>query len=713
MLAIFKRDFKSLFHSVIGFLFVGLLLAVFGLNFTVYNLQGASTLISSSLVGIVLVTVFATPLLTMRSLSEERKFKTDQLLLTSPVSVFEIVFGKFLALAAIFSIVVGIICLTPILMSFYGEVDFVQNYIAILGFWLYGLVCISVGMFVSSFFESQILAAIVSFVALFLGYMMNSFSNALNAHGILQQVLKSYDFVTPLFNFITGKFLVSDVIYDVSVIALMIFLICRVVLKRRWTVSSRKVSGNLLSFSTLALGILICIGVNILGTYIPKKYASFDLTTQKLYTFSKEASDFAKSVDSDISIYVCGKEAEIKTLEKTTLTSFDEASEKITVEYIDISANPKYFSSYSEEELDIGSLVVVYGDKYRVIEEQDLYLKDSDNIYVYNVIGYDGEGQIASAISYVTQDHFTTVYTLEGHDEVKLDTQFTNIIKKANWELKSLNLLGEKKVPSDCEVLIINAPQTDFSKDDVEKVLAYIKDGGDLILTYDCLCNNDLKNYKSLLNDYGISVKKGMVFDNDASRYYTYPNVLLPNVEYSDAAEDFNGSLKVVAPYCCAFDMPIFSEEHPVSTLLTTSYNATLDEKVTAENIQDKMEKALDKAENEESKDNGMFYTVALSFKGEKDGKVIVYGSPYIFTNQFNELVSGRNAELLLKNLQYMITEEAGSNESVVIPAKNLEQGFLTVPQSALLIFGLLLGIVAPVLLILFGIVFWAVRRRR
>ena len=147
---------------------------------------------------------------------------------------------------------------------------------------------------------------------------MNSFSNAMNAHGILQQVLKSYDFVTPLFNFITGKFLVSDVIYDVSVIALMIFLICRVVLKRRWTVSSRKVSRNLLSLSTLALGILICIGVNILGTYIPKKYASFDLTTQKLYTFSKEASDFAKNVDSEISIYVCGKEAEIKTLEKTT-----------------------------------------------------------------------------------------------------------------------------------------------------------------------------------------------------------------------------------------------------------------------------------------------------------------------------------------------------------------------------------------------------------
>ena len=103
MLAIFKREFKSYFQNVIGWLFVAALLAVYGLYFYVYNLKNGYPYISYDLKGIGFIMMIAVPILTMRSLSDEKKTKTDQLMLTSPVSVGRIVAGKYLAMAAVYT----------------------------------------------------------------------------------------------------------------------------------------------------------------------------------------------------------------------------------------------------------------------------------------------------------------------------------------------------------------------------------------------------------------------------------------------------------------------------------------------------------------------------------------------------------------------------------------------------------------------------------
>ena len=715
MLAIFKRDFKSLFCNVIGFLFVGLMLSVFGLYFTFYNLQHASASLQYTLIGIIHVSLFAIPLLTMRSLSEERKQKTDQLLLTAPVSVFKIVFGKFLALVAVFSIVVGLVCLTPLILSMFGTVSFVENYIAILGFFLFGLVCISVGMFVSSFFESQILSAVVGFVFLFIGYIMNSLVVNLNATGVFKKVLECYDFITPLSHFMNGSFEIADVIYDLSIVCLMLFLTCQGILKRRWSFSAKRIGTSVFSVAGVAIAIALCIGVNILSDYIPKKYASFDITSQKLYTLTKESKEYLGSVEDDITIYVAGKEANLDEIEARTLSNFENANSHIKVEYIDVDKDMTFFQKYTDSDVAFGSLCVVNGDISRVVAYSDLFISSFDYAtYSQNVTGYDGEGQLISAIQYVTQDEFTTIYMLEGHDEVAFGSSFTDMLKKANWKIESLNLLSAKSIPADCATLIVNAPQSDLSEDDCAKILEYIHNGGNVILTYDCLCANELKNYKNLLSDYEVVVKDGMVFDNDPDYYYQYPNVILPNVEYSEAAESLYGNLMVIVPYSCAFEYPMFNENY--SSILTTSFNATMDEKVDMNNLEDKMTEAVQKAEesanSEEESYNGSYYTLACEVTGEKGGKILLYGSPYIFTDQFDQLVSGRNSTLLMENLKYLIGEEETAN-TVVIPAKNMEQGLLTVPQSALLLYGLLFGIVAPIILIIFGVIFWAVRRRR
>jgi len=150
MFAIFKREFKALFQNVVGWLFVGVTLALFGLYFFAYNLSNGLPSIAYTLSATTFIYIITVPLLTMRAFAEERKNMTDQLLLTSPVSVGKIVLGKFLALVATLTIPVLVMCLSPLFLRIFGEVSFPTNYTAILGYYLYGLTCIAIGMFISS-----------------------------------------------------------------------------------------------------------------------------------------------------------------------------------------------------------------------------------------------------------------------------------------------------------------------------------------------------------------------------------------------------------------------------------------------------------------------------------------------------------------------------------------------------------------------------------
>ena len=172
MLAIFKREFRSYFQSVIGWLFIAATLSIFGLYFYVYNLVYGNPSIANTLSAATFIFLISVPVLTMRIIAEERKNRTDQMILTAPVSVGKVVAAKFLAMGAVFSISVAVIAATPLILSGFGTVALGENYISLLGFWLYGLSCIAVGMFLSSLTESQVIAAVLTFVALFLGYMM-------------------------------------------------------------------------------------------------------------------------------------------------------------------------------------------------------------------------------------------------------------------------------------------------------------------------------------------------------------------------------------------------------------------------------------------------------------------------------------------------------------------------------------------------------------
>ena len=171
MLAIYKRELKSYFQSMTGPVFVAFLIAFTGIYFMAYNMTAGYPYFSYTLSGSLIVFIVGIPLITMRSFSEERKNKTDQLLLTAPVSLGQVVLGKYLAMVTVIAVPNVIFCIFPLIIKSQGTAYLTVDYLSILVFFLLGCVYAAIGMFLSALTESQIIAFISTFGILLVLYL--------------------------------------------------------------------------------------------------------------------------------------------------------------------------------------------------------------------------------------------------------------------------------------------------------------------------------------------------------------------------------------------------------------------------------------------------------------------------------------------------------------------------------------------------------------
>lgn len=185
MTAIFKREFKSCFAGMIGWVIAAVSLFFLGLYFTNRNLFYASSDFASVLYTMTMILLFLLPAISMRSFAEERKNKTDQLLLTSPVSIPAIVAGKFLAELAVFALPLAAAVVMPLLLQAFGTVSLVAAYSALLGYLLLGGACLAVGTWISALTENQILAYLATFGALLVAYLMNGIQTMFTTGNLL------------------------------------------------------------------------------------------------------------------------------------------------------------------------------------------------------------------------------------------------------------------------------------------------------------------------------------------------------------------------------------------------------------------------------------------------------------------------------------------------------------------------------------------------
>ena len=233
MFAIFKRELKAYFTSPLGYVFLAIFYAFSGLFFYIFSLSVGSTDISRVFLMMFIVLMVFVPLLTMRLLSEDKKQKTDQLILTAPVSLLSIVMGKFLAAYAIFAIGVAVMPVYGFVMSTFATVSWLPIWGNTVGLLLLGGIFVSIGLFISSLTENQMIAAIGGFFINLMILLMNTLKSAL-PNGFLQDVLSSISVYSRYSEITNGIFSLSSLIFFVSVIFIFLFLTVRVLEKRRW-----------------------------------------------------------------------------------------------------------------------------------------------------------------------------------------------------------------------------------------------------------------------------------------------------------------------------------------------------------------------------------------------------------------------------------------------------------------------------------------------
>ena len=172
MSAIYKRELHSYFCGMTGPIFIAFMLLITGIYMTVYNLMGGYPNFEIALSGVSFVFLIAIPVLTMRSLAEEKHSRTDQLLYALPLSLSSVVMAKYLAMVTVLAVPVGVMCFYPLILGQYGTIGFASAYGSILAFFLLGCALIAIGMFLSSLTESQVIAAVLSVGVLLLTYLM-------------------------------------------------------------------------------------------------------------------------------------------------------------------------------------------------------------------------------------------------------------------------------------------------------------------------------------------------------------------------------------------------------------------------------------------------------------------------------------------------------------------------------------------------------------
>ncbi len=285
--AIYKKELKSYFTSMIGCVYLAILLVIISMYFFIVNMLNMYAEMSTTLQTIAFPVLLIMPVVTMRILAEENRHKTDQLLFTSPVSITKIVLAKYFALLTLYGIGMLVVSTYPLIMTMYGEVQLAQSYSSIIGFFLMGAAYLAIGMFISSLTESQVIAAVISFIVIIFTYLMTNLATLLPTDtvsvciimavvvliiaalayfmmhnyvvsgaiavigeltililyftmpsvfdGLVLNILNWFSVFSRFFSFTLGIMNVSALVYYVSIVFVFIFFTVMKIKKKRWS----------------------------------------------------------------------------------------------------------------------------------------------------------------------------------------------------------------------------------------------------------------------------------------------------------------------------------------------------------------------------------------------------------------------------------------------------------------------------------------------
>ena len=462
------------------------------------------------------------------------------------------------------------------------------------------------------------------------------------------------------------------------------------------------------SFSILltAVVLIIAILVNVAVNALPTSLIQIDMSSSRIFTLNEQSVNVLKNLDQDVTIYPLfetGQEDE--TLMKL-LDRYTEQSDHIKVETVDPVANPSFTSGYNASSLQTGSVIVESGNRYKTIQSYEIYETSYDSCYSSEQY-FDGEGELTSAIDYVTSESLPNIYYTTGHDELSISTAFESALTKSNYALTELSLLSAGSVPEDCDVLMILSPQSDFSAAEADMVIQYLESGKKAYIQTSYLSGN-FTEFSRILSNYGIQSSSGIILEGDSDYSYqengSFLPYIMPQLQSHTITDDFIGSKKpALISLASALELTDVRSSVSRTTLMTTSesgYEKTM------------VNGKLSTAEKEDGDRTGTFNLGVLAEEETASGEttqLVVYSTPYLTDDSLVNYYNISNLDLAVNSIGYLCEHES----TITIDAKSMMLETITPSTAAVNIQTIVFIVLLPLSVLISGIVIWVRRRRK
>lgn len=713
MSAVYFRELSSYFKSARGYICLGLYV-LFGGQFFLMQIryQGVNDIaaIFSNMYFVVLLTL---PVLTMRLLAEEKRTRTDQVLLTAPVSLAEIVWGKYLAAYTVFAMGISVFFPYFAVLGALSSPDVRMFAGNLAGMLLLGAALIAIGLFVSALTESQMLAAVGTFGGILLLIVLDSVSGILPAQlSAVSTVLGALSFSRRFSNFTAGLLGGSDVVFFVSVVLVFQFLSVRVLDRNRWTASRRIRSASLSAAVTVAF-LAVVVLFNVVLALLFERLPALDLTDNRWYQLSEESVEAVRALDTEVEIIVCSDQESLRETDygkqmDELLKEYGRTNERVRVRFADVVREPELAREYADYAVAEGSVIFHSALRTRVVTLGDCV----ERVALEDGSGYryvsKTEQVLTSGILYVTEAAVMQVSILTGHQELGCE-DIRNYLEENNYEIKEQNIATEEIDPAS-EMAFLLAPSTDYSAEEMEKLDRYLDHDGQFgrRLVYVAAYNQpELPGLSGFLAEWGIRIGEELIVETDAANAYDDQGFLF-GAEFTEAAKPYletvrNPSLPALGYYC-----------RPVETLWEEKDNRTAETLIQTKEscvLYALSNGAISGVRSAEKRACGIAALGSrLKYQGTTECRsyVAAFGSSAMFSSSDAVSDNFNNRDFTVE----LINRLNGKEQGISIAGVSLSAEKLSVTQSAYRAIAVVFGLLLPAVCFAAGAIMAVYRRR-
>lgn len=472
--------------------------------------------------------------------------------------------------------------------------------------------------------------------------------------------------------------------------------------KKNFTSRRFKMGG----YQTLVM-VIVLVLVIVLNLVVHKLNITVDLSSDQKYTLTEKTKELASGISDSIKMYYMCQDGSENVMIEKVLDQYNGLG-KIEVIEKDPVIYPQFSKEYTEDEINSNDVIVVNetNGKSKVVTSSAMIMEDFDYTTYANTYTLDAEGQLTAALQSVTSAADVKLYYTSGHNEAQLNESLTDMFTKSNIDYEELATASATAVPDDCDILMVNAPQYDFSEDEYKCISEYLSNGGKAMFFLNAVTTEKMTNYNKILSDYGVDVADGYVIDAKGALNEMYPTMLVPQTEEHEITADV-GKTFVAVPVSKGMTV----QDDVRSTLTVTSLLTTTDTAFSKVNL---------KSETTDKEDGdvdgpfsiGLAVTDTYTEKTQGAGKateIVVFGSgniaaaDFIATNQYG------NRSVILNSISHLSGAETNT---LAIPTRNLSEEHVSIEEGDRIFFTVLLVVVLPLALLALGFVIWYRRRK-